>query len=581
VGASTPAEAQDEARRATSDLRRVAALAADAGLPGLAAEAEGATERIAEGRFYVACVGQFKRGKSTLINALIVDAVLPTGVAPVTSVVTVIRYGAERGARVRAAGRDWEPIPIESLAAYVSEKENPENEKGVEAVEVFVPAKLLDSGMSLVDTPGVGSVFAGGTRATRAFVPHIDAALVVLGADPPISGEELALVEEVAGHVETLIFVLGKADRLSERERLEAIWFTERVLERRIGERRLGRAGEPILQVSALDRLAGTGTGRDWEVLVERLAALARESGAGLVRAAEARAVSQLTTRLQGGIDEQLRALRDPLDASRERLDTLRRATAEADRALGDLRYLLAAEEERVTDAIAAERERFFPRAMAEASQELRETVASLRKKPIGTLRKEVMSVVPDLARRQLDRWLATQQTVTERSYQEATQRFVGLANGFLARFAAARDLGLDQLPPPIGTEAGLRVGSHLYYTELLRLTSLSLGRLFLDRMQPHRRALRDVLARGTRYLERLLASNSARIQNDLIERVRESRRRLEADLRSQLHEALESAERALERAQERHAAGQESVRAEIERLEALRRATGSLPGAR
>jgi hypothetical protein len=576
VERSAPAEVPHEARRATSNLGRIAVLATDAGLPGLAAEAEGATERIAEGRFYVACVGQFKRGKSTLLNALIGEPVLPTGVAPVTSVVTVIRYGAERDARVRAGGQDWEAIPIESLAAYVSENENPENEKGVEAVEVFVPAKLLDSGMSLVDTPGVGSVFAGGTRATRAFVPHIDAALVVLGADPPISGEELALVEEVAGQISTLIFVLGKADRLSERERLEAIRFTERIL-----EKRLGRTGEPILQVSALDRLAGTGTDRDWDMLIERLTALARESGAGLVRAAEARAVSQLGARLLGGIDEQLRALRSPLEESRERLDGLRRATAEVDRALGDLRYLLAAEEERVTDAIGAERERFFSRAMAETARELSETVMLLGRRPIRALRKEVMTLAPDIARRHLDRWLAEQQPVTEQNYQAAAQRFVDLANGFLARFAAARDLGLDRLPPPIGSEAGLRVGSHLYYTELLRLTSPSVGRLLLDLVQRHRQAVRDVLVRGTQYLERLLASNSARIQNDLIDRVRESRRRLEADLRARLHEALEVAESAIGRAQDRHAAGQEAVRAEIERLEALRAATGALLNAR
>ncbi len=560
----------------SSTLSGVAALAREAGLESLVAEANRATERIAEGRFYVACVGQFKRGKSTLLNALIGEPMLATGVAPVTSVVTVIRYGTERGARVRAAGRDWEAIPVDSLAAYVSENENPENEKGVEAVEVFVPAKLLDSGMSLVDTPGVGSVFAGGTRATRAFVPHIDAALVVLGADPPISGEELALVEEVAGQVSTLIFVLGKADRLSERERLEAIRFTERIL-----ERRLGRTGESILQVSALERLNGTGTGRDWDMLIERLTVLARQSGAGLVRAAEARAVSQLGARLLGGIDEQLRALGSPLESSRERLDDLRHATAEVDRALGDLRYLLAAEEERVTDSIGAERERFFSRAMVETSRELSETVMLLGRRPIRALRKEVTTLAPDIARRHLDRWLATQQTVTERSYQEATQRFVDLANGFLARFAAARDLGLDQLPPPIGSEAGLRVGSHLYYTELLRLTGPSVGRLLLDLVQPHRQAMRDVLARGTRYLERLLASNSARIQNDLIDRVRESRRRLEADLRARLHEALEVAESAIGRAQDRHAAGQEAVRAEIERLEALRAETWALLNAR
>jgi hypothetical protein len=180
-------------------------------------------------------VGQFKRGKSTLLNALVGDTVLPTGVPPVTSVVTIIRYGAERSARVRVAGRGWQAIPPESLSSYVSEAQNPQNRERIEAAEVFLPAPLLAGGMCLVDTPGIGSVFAAGTEATRAFLPHIDAALVVLGADPPISGEELTLVAEIAARVGTLIFVLGKADRLSEEDRREAIAYTERVLETRLG----------------------------------------------------------------------------------------------------------------------------------------------------------------------------------------------------------------------------------------------------------------------------------------------------------------------------------------------------------
>jgi hypothetical protein len=76
---------------------------------------------------------------------------------------------------------------VQSISDYVSEEHNPENSRGVAAVEVFVPAALLACGMCLVDTPAIGSVFAGNTAVTRAFVPHIDAALIVIGADPPIS----------------------------------------------------------------------------------------------------------------------------------------------------------------------------------------------------------------------------------------------------------------------------------------------------------------------------------------------------------------------------------------------------------
>lgn len=188
-----------QARSATPRDRidAIAAIATELGAEDVVAEAASLADRLTEQRFYVACVGQFKRGKSTLINALVGTNALPVGVVPITSVVTVVRYGEPPSARVRRGGA-WMTVPLSDLAAYVSEEQNPENVKRVEGVEVLLASPLLASGMCLVDTPGVGSIFAGNTAATKDFVPHIDAALVVLGADPPISGDELTLVKHRA-----------------------------------------------------------------------------------------------------------------------------------------------------------------------------------------------------------------------------------------------------------------------------------------------------------------------------------------------------------------------------------------------
>jgi ribosome biogenesis GTPase A len=78
-------------------------------------DARSAAERIAEGRFYVACVGQFKRGKSTLLNALIGEPILPSGVVPVTSVPTIVRFGEDYGARVRLDSGEWTEIAITEI----------------------------------------------------------------------------------------------------------------------------------------------------------------------------------------------------------------------------------------------------------------------------------------------------------------------------------------------------------------------------------------------------------------------------------------------------------------------------------
>ena len=82
-----------------SRLLQLAALAGKLGAEPVAEEACELATRVSEGRFYVACVGQFKRGKSTLLNALVGHKAVPTGFVPVTAVPTVIRFGDKLHAR--------------------------------------------------------------------------------------------------------------------------------------------------------------------------------------------------------------------------------------------------------------------------------------------------------------------------------------------------------------------------------------------------------------------------------------------------------------------------------------------------
>src|ERR1700683_2439924 len=134
-------------------LYRLAELANEFGAEHIASTAHGLADRVSQGRFYVACVGQFKRGKSTLLNALIGHSVLPTAVVPVTATPTIIRHGEHLAARVRFKTATWTDIPVSSIEDFRSEERNPENAKKVASVEVFVPSPLLATGMCLVDTP--------------------------------------------------------------------------------------------------------------------------------------------------------------------------------------------------------------------------------------------------------------------------------------------------------------------------------------------------------------------------------------------------------------------------------------------
>jgi GTP-binding protein EngB required for normal cell division len=367
-------------------LYELAQLADSFGSARLAADACSLGERIAEGRFYVACVGQFKRGKSTLLNALTGEDVLPVGVVPVTAIPTVLRYG-QPSARIRSGTGDWRPIATQDLEQFVSEERNPENAKGIAGVEVFLPAPILASGMCFVDTPGLGSVFAGNTAATHDFIPHIDAAIVVFGADPPITGEELAIVETVAKQVNDLLFVLNKADRVSETERTIAKEFARKLL-----ETRLHRPIQRIYETSAIEYREHNGVERDLRQLIADLADLAESSGRSLAATARDRGLLRITDQLLRIVHEERQALVRPLEESERRIGAMRSTIADAERSARDLSYLFIAEQHRLSRTIADRRNEFTQRTRPGAHEEFKKAIGRLPKGTGPRFRRNAMS---------------------------------------------------------------------------------------------------------------------------------------------------------------------------------------------
>jgi hypothetical protein len=179
-------------------------------------------------------VGQFSRGKSTLINAILGDVFLPTGALPMTSVVTGVGYGSQPRAIVRRT-RTAVPIEtsIEELPRFVSQASAEREELGVASVEIQVPAEVLRLGFWFVDTPGVDSAIAANTATTRRFLPEADAVIFVTSFDAPLGEPELRFHDEVRRHVERLFLVVNKLDLVPAAEAENVLRFVaERVAER-------------------------------------------------------------------------------------------------------------------------------------------------------------------------------------------------------------------------------------------------------------------------------------------------------------------------------------------------------------
>lgn len=181
--------------------------------------------------FELIVVGQFKRGKSYLINALLGEEILPTGVVPLTSIVTFITYGESISASVIFDNGDMQEIDIKSVGEYVTEPMNPGNEKKVKEVWITFPSGYLRGGIRLIDTPGVGSVYRHNTDIAYKYLPRSDAAIFVLSVDQPAGEAELNFLKDVKGFAHKIFFVLNKIDVISEAELELVVDFTKRVLQ--------------------------------------------------------------------------------------------------------------------------------------------------------------------------------------------------------------------------------------------------------------------------------------------------------------------------------------------------------------
>jgi Dynamin family len=171
--------------------------------------------RLAGQRLRVLVAGEAKRGKSTLVNALLGRPVLPMGVTPLTALATTVRYGHDEGATAVSRDGHTETFQLSALDDLVTERGNPGNCRNLTSVTVVVDAPVLACGLELVDTPGTGSVYAHNTAVAEGALETMDAAVFVLTADPPISASERDLMARVARLSVSMFVVLNKADYLA------------------------------------------------------------------------------------------------------------------------------------------------------------------------------------------------------------------------------------------------------------------------------------------------------------------------------------------------------------------------------
>src|SRR5947199_4270393 len=181
-----PAAGPSLRRAAGHGLGGTKALAAAASRGDLVSRLEAAGRKLQDPSITVLVVGEYKKGKSSLVNGLLGTKVCPVDDDVATSVPTRIVYAKEPAAAVGVRGPDGAPrmerVPPQEIASYVVEHGRPPHGQPVESVTIGMPHPVLASGLVLVDTPGVGGLGSTHTAATMAALPSAQAVVLVSDA---------------------------------------------------------------------------------------------------------------------------------------------------------------------------------------------------------------------------------------------------------------------------------------------------------------------------------------------------------------------------------------------------------------
>ncbi|MGQ0575087.1 MAG: dynamin family protein [Pseudonocardia sp.] len=221
--ASAPASARPARDEPVAAVDLALAALADHDRPDLVARLRAARARLLDDHVRVLVVGEFKQGKSMLVNGLVGAPVCPTFDDVATAVPTVVRHAdAVTLTLVRNTpdGAERIVVPAEQLADHVTEQGNPGNRAGWSHAEIAVPRPFLAGGLELVDTPGVGGLSSVHGAATTAALPSADAVLLVSDASQEYTAPELEFLGHAASVCPNVACVLTKNDLYPDWERI-------------------------------------------------------------------------------------------------------------------------------------------------------------------------------------------------------------------------------------------------------------------------------------------------------------------------------------------------------------------------
>ena len=516
-------------------------------------------EKLAAGVFNLVAVGQFKRGKSSVVNALIGEELLPVGVVPLTSIVTVLAYGERLSIEARYEDGRCESVSRERLADFVTERGNPRNEKRIAEVHVAYPSPWLQSGVRLVDTPGIGSVYAHNTDVAQRFVPKADAVLFLVSVDQPASQAERDYLKEVAALASRVFVLVNKADLLGEAELRESIEFTRAAL--------ADAVGGPVRLFPVSARLALEGQRQRSEELLRRsgfsafrdaLRAFLDGEKEEIFLRSVARNLMRLVSRARFERELELKALAAPLHELQRKLQRFQSRRDELLATRDDYVILVKAEQKRLLrEAVESDLEALEGELAREIGERVEREFQAKRALPARRLAETLHAQAVEHIRQRFDAWRKVEDDKVSSAFRTTCERVAGrldAAVNELYRFAA----DLFAVPyEEIRADALWRDAGRLRYKFWKEPGSLYLLASAAVLALPRFMSERMILRRAREAAVDAVHTQSGRVRYDFQQRLERAASAFEAHILGNLASVLQGLERALSEGAHRQQRGE------------------------
>lgn len=176
--------------------------------------------------FAVGILGEFKRGKSTVINALLGTEVMPADILPCSATMNRVSYDLQPHVQLHMIDGGTQEISVDQLAQYVTKLDDScsARAENIEEAVVFYPCRFCQNGVDIVDTPGLNDDERM-NRITEEIVPKLDAVIMVLVPDNPFSMSEAEFVRNklMCSDIGRLIFLVNKIDTVRKKDRQRVV----------------------------------------------------------------------------------------------------------------------------------------------------------------------------------------------------------------------------------------------------------------------------------------------------------------------------------------------------------------------